>query len=131
VYAKNPHNEYILLSEWGRWNCFRYRNVGESITITSIFTTLKYFPADSVLFEKKLLTHASSIKNYDFIRYKVYYISTNLENASYEFILISNFNVDKLNKDISVEVKNNKIDLRKPDSFSAVRKNSGTGTQGF
>ena len=131
VYAKNQLGEYRLLSEWGKWNCFRYRNVGESITITSIFTTLKYFPANSDLFESKLLTHSLSIKDYNFIKYKVYYIATNIDYASHEFVLVSDFNVDKLNKVISVEVKNNTIDLRNPDNFSAVRKNSGTGNQGF
>jgi len=131
VYAKNQFGKYKLLSAWDKWNCFRYRNVGESITITSIFTTLKYFPADSDLFENKLLIHSLSIKNYNFIKYKVYYIATNIDYASHEFILISDFNVNKLNKEISVEVKNNKIDLRNPDNFSAVRKNSGTGNQGF
>ena len=131
VYAKNQFGEYKLLSEWDKWNCFRYRNVGESITITSIFTTLKYFPADSNLFENKLLTHSYSIKHYDFIKYKVYYIDSNIAHSSHEFVLISHFNVNKLNKEISVEAKNNKIDLRNPDKFSAVRKNSGSGNQGF
>lgn len=131
VYAKKEIGEYKLLSKWDKWNCFRYRNVGESITLTSIFTTLKYFPTNSDLFENKLLTHSFSIKHYDFIKYKVYYISTNIDKATHEFILISDFNVDKLNKDISTEVKNNIIDLRNPDKFSAARKNSGTGNQGF
>ena len=131
VYAKKEIGEYKLLSKWDKWNCFRYRNVGESITLTSIFTTLKYFPTNSDLFENKLLTHSFSIKHYDFIKYKVYYISTNIDKATHEFILISDFNVDKLNKDISTEVKNNTIDLRNPDKFSAARKNSGTGNQGF
>lgn len=131
VYAKNKFGEYKLLSEWDKWNCFRYRNVGESITITSIFTTLKYFPADSNLFENKLLTHSYSIKHYDFIKYKVYYIDSNIAHSFHEFVLISHFNVNKLNREISVEAKNNKIDLRNPDKFSAVRKNSGSGNQGF
>ena len=131
MHAKNQFEEYKLLSEWDKWDCFRYRNVGESITITSIFTTLKYFPADSNLFENKLLTHSFSIKNYNFIKYRVYYIATNIDYSLHEFVLISEFNINKLNREISVEVKNSKIDLRNPDNFSAVRKNSGSGNQGF
>jgi hypothetical protein len=131
VYAKNQSGNYRLLSKWDEWNCFRYRNVGEAITLTSIFTTLKYFPDDSDLFKSKLLTHSFSIKNYNYIKYKVFYISTNVNYSSHRFVLISDFNVNKANNEVTVEVKNNEINLRNPDNFSAVRKNSGTGNQGF
>jgi hypothetical protein len=61
----------------------------------------------------------------------VYYIATNIDYSLHKFVLVSEFNINKLNKEMSVEVKNNQIDLSKPDNFSAVRKNSGSGNQGF
>lgn len=39
----------------------RFNHVGESITVTSVFTTLKYYPADSQIFRERLLRYARTL----------------------------------------------------------------------
>src|SRR5205085_7302701 len=47
--------------QWTRWGSLdwarqlRYGHVGESICVTSVFTTLKYYPSNSSLFRERLL----------------------------------------------------------------------------
>ena len=50
-----------LLTEYGWRGGFRYSHVGESITLTSLFTTLKYYPGDADLFRERLLRYARSV----------------------------------------------------------------------
>lgn len=53
--------EYTTLGKPRWFNRFRYIMVAESIAMTSIFTTLKYHPADSDFFRDKLVRYARSI----------------------------------------------------------------------
>jgi hypothetical protein len=39
----------------------RYRHVAEAITVTTLFTTLKYYPGNSALFTGRLLRYARTI----------------------------------------------------------------------
>src|SRR6202011_1908591 len=47
---------------WGRPLQPRYNHVAESITVTSLFTTLKYYPSNSELFRERLLRYARTVK---------------------------------------------------------------------
>ena len=51
---RTPKGERSLVSHWDRHTCLRYRHVGEAITVTSLFTTLKYYPSDDSLFRERL-----------------------------------------------------------------------------
>jgi hypothetical protein len=39
----------------------RYNHVGESITITTLFTTLKYYPSNNAIFQERVLRYASTL----------------------------------------------------------------------
>jgi len=51
----------VLLSKYGWRGGFRFSHVGESIAITSVFTTLKYYPSNSALFQERLRRYARTI----------------------------------------------------------------------
>jgi hypothetical protein len=51
----------VLVSRYGWWGGLRFNHVGESITVTSLFTTLKYYPSNSPLFRERLLRYARTI----------------------------------------------------------------------
>lgn len=55
------HGKRTLLSSWDKWNHFRFRHVAESITVTTLFTTLKYYPSNPKLFEERLLRYAHTL----------------------------------------------------------------------
>ncbi len=50
-----------LLSRYGWRHGLRYAHVGEAITITSLFTTIKYYPSNPALFEERLLRYARTV----------------------------------------------------------------------
>lgn len=129
IYSSGDNKNYKLLSKWESHNCFRFRNVGESITVTSLFTTLKYFPLDKELFNKKIITYSNSIEQSRFIKYKVHYIS-NSNNYSKK-IFVSEFLVDKNKKKVIETILDTQVDLRAADIYSSVRPNSGNSFKGF
>lgn len=53
--------ERELVSHWNLASGLRYSHVGEAITVTSLFTTLKYYPADNQLFRERLLRYARTV----------------------------------------------------------------------
>jgi hypothetical protein len=48
-----------LVGRLGSWP--RFNHVGEMICITSLFTTMKYYPADDALFRERLLRYARTL----------------------------------------------------------------------
>jgi hypothetical protein len=50
-----------LVSHYGWRGGFRYSHVAESIAVTSLFTTLKYYPSNSALFIERLLRYARTV----------------------------------------------------------------------
>ena len=57
--ADDP-NDRRLVSEYDRIGG-RFNHVAESITITSLFTTLKYYPSNPTLFNERLLRYARTL----------------------------------------------------------------------
>src|SRR5207253_7938685 len=54
--------ERALISRYGwRAGSLRYSHVGESITLTCLFTTLKYYPSQDRLFTDRLLRYARTV----------------------------------------------------------------------
>jgi hypothetical protein len=51
----------VLLSRYGSWRALRYAHVAESIVVTTIFTTLKYYASNPALFETRLRRYARTV----------------------------------------------------------------------
>lgn len=50
------------VTRWGSLLQPRYNHVAESITVTSLFTTLKYYPSNSEIFRERLLRYARTVQ---------------------------------------------------------------------
>lgn len=48
-----------LVSRFGTWP--RFNHVGEMICLTSLFTTLKYYPSNNAIFQERLLRYARTV----------------------------------------------------------------------
>ncbi len=60
VHTESPEGgSRTLVGRLGTWP--RFNHVGEMICITSLFTTLKYYPADDGIFRERLLRYARTI----------------------------------------------------------------------
>lgn len=51
----------VAISDYRTRPFARFSHVGEMITLTSLFTTLKYYPNDRALFEERLLRYARTL----------------------------------------------------------------------
>ena len=90
------------LKRWFPLNLkIRFLHVTESIAVTSVFTTLKYFKSDRPRFDKKLLTYSELIlkslpadekSKVSSLRYE--YVAIQKENGNYKFVHVGNFIVD-------------------------------------
>jgi hypothetical protein len=62
IYRRSRNSEVrALITEYGWRGGMRYSHVGESITLTSLFTTLKYYPGNPALFRERLLRYARTV----------------------------------------------------------------------
>src|SRR3954469_17134560 len=99
VYVESKDGaESTLWTRWGRldWGkLLRYGHVGESICVTSVFTTLKYFPSNAPLFRERLLRYARTIPCPPGSQLRFEYVSVDMENArQFEFVPVPDFLVD-------------------------------------
>lgn len=92
VYVCKENGEFNRISEWTDWKCLRYRNVGESIVITSIFTTPKYFPNNSELFRNKIKVYCRSLDTAQKVKFTLFYL--NSSNVKNEMIKVMDFVFD-------------------------------------
>jgi len=130
IYLVDIEKKRRLISDWGRRGCFRFRYVGEAITVASIFTTLRYWPTDSNLFNARLLAYALTLKtdNVREIDFDVSRVKLERDESSLE--LVSRFIVNIDEKKVREITLNANFDLRKPEQFSSLNPNSKMGQYG-
>jgi hypothetical protein len=61
IHVEGPGGERRLLSRWGGPPWSRWSHVGEAITVTCLFTTLKYYPNNPELFRERLVRYARTV----------------------------------------------------------------------
>jgi hypothetical protein len=73
---------------------FRYAHVGEFICLTSLFTTLKYYPSDSALFIERMLRYCRTLgcaRGSDVV---FEYMSMRKDRGRFEFLPIAEYTVN-------------------------------------
>lgn len=85
----------VLVSDydqaWGRFN-----HVAESIVITSVFTSLKYYPSTSPLFRERLLRYARTLPHLPDEVLVFEYVSIRKESGRFVWTPVTEFVVDVL-----------------------------------
>ena len=119
------------LANWGR-PLFKLRmlHVSESIAITSVFTTLKYFPSDRNLFERKLIRYTDSLAvdlKDVYSRFCFEYVKIVKFNLKFEMVPIADFWVDLISRQVSQKNWQAEFDFSKPAQFSPVRESMSPG----
>jgi hypothetical protein len=86
--------ERVLLSRYGLSGGLRFSHVAESIAITCVFTTLKYYATNTALFEQRLLRYARTLPC-DRDHLLVFeYVSLVKTPSSFEFVPVAEYAVD-------------------------------------
>lgn len=107
----------------------RFMHVGEFICLASIFTTLKYYPDDVELFERRLLRYVRSLPLREGERVLFTYISIQSSaDAAFRYVPAAEFLCDPAAASVQESILDAAIDLRKPASHSPVTRGSVPGS---
>lgn len=120
--------EYSCLGKLGRETKNRYQWVGEFICLTSIFTTLKYFPRSPERFEQKLLRYAKTVDptGQDLILFE--YISIQKTETNYAHVPVRHFWVDVQDGTVRQEVLEPSVLIHQPHPGSRLHPSLNPGT---
>jgi hypothetical protein len=72
----------------------RYNHVAESIVVTTLFTTLKYYPSNNELFRDRLLRYARTIDHRADSVLDFDYVTIRKNNDGFEFVTVAVYTVD-------------------------------------
>lgn len=89
------NNERAIVSRFGISNgSLRYNHVAESIVLTTLFTTLKYYPSNNQMFHDRLLRYARTVKHAPGSILEFDYISIKKADDRFEFVTVATYTVD-------------------------------------
>lgn len=117
-----------FFSPWSARRQLRYRHVGEFICLASIFTTLKYYPHDPALFERRLLRYARTIPKLADESITFRYVSITKGSTNFEFQTVAEFDVDPLCSAVQQRVLEVTFDPKSPAAGSPVISGSRPGS---
>jgi len=126
--SKENKAQRILASEWEAIGNLRYRHVAESITVTTLFTTLKYYPSNPRLFRDRLLRYSRTIPLEDGERLIFQYMSIVKRADRFEFRPVTEFLVDVEQNLVEEKVLDSEFSLASIPKVSAVREGVTPGS---
>jgi hypothetical protein len=89
------NNERAIVSRLGiRNGSLRYNHVAESIVLTTLFTTLKYYPSNNRIFHERLLRYARTVKHSPDSILDFDYVSIKKADDRFEFVTVATYTVD-------------------------------------
>lgn len=109
-----------LVSRYGWQGGLRYNFVCESIAVTSLFTTLKYYPSNDELFVARLLRYARTVPCPKAAVLIFEYVSMGKTDSSFTFETVSEFTVDLEAGTVTEKVLKRDFSVRDPHAASPV-----------
>ena len=114
------------ISTWGEG--LRFSHVAESITVTTLFTTLKYYPSNSTLFTTRLLRYARTIPRYADSTLGFRYFGVVKREDRFDFVLAVEYIVDLARDVVEEHVIDPSISVRAPVAASPVHEAARPGS---
>jgi hypothetical protein len=108
-----------------RWSA-RFLHVTESIVLTTVFTTLKYFRSQRGLFEERLRGYARTLGTAERLRFE--YVSIAKGEKSFEYRAVANFLVDPVLGEVAEHRLVPDFDYGAPAPGSHIRETTGFGS---
>jgi hypothetical protein len=107
---------------------FRYTHVGEFICLTSLFTTLKYYPSNSALFSERLLRYCRTLRCPHGSDVVFEYISVRKDRGRFEFVPVAEFTADVRAATVTERVLDPSISARAASPVSPVHAGLAPGS---
>jgi hypothetical protein len=106
----------------------RYNHVAESIVVTTLFTTLKYYPSNNALFRERLLRYARTIDHPADSVLDFDYLTIMKANDGFEFVTVAAYAVDVEAGTITESVLEENFSVRATLSGSPVHEGTRPGS---
>jgi hypothetical protein len=106
----------------------RYNHVAESIVVTTLFTTLKYYPSNNELFRERLLRYARTVEHPAESVLDFDYVTIRKSNDGFEFVTVAIYAVDVGAGTITERVVEEDFSVRATLSGSPVHEGTRPGS---
>jgi hypothetical protein len=127
--ASDNDSPRLFVSRIGlRHGSLRYNHVAESIVVTTLFTTLKYYPSNNDLFRDRLLRYARTIERAPESVLDFDYVSIRKGNDKFEFVTVATYTVDVEAETITERVFDRNFSVRAALSGSPVHEGMRPGS---
>jgi hypothetical protein len=121
--------ERTLISRYGwRAGSLRFSHVGESITLTCLFTTLKYYPSNHELFTERLLRYARTLPCPAGEELVFEYVFIDKTENSFEYITLAEYIVDPAAGIIVERVLNEQVSVHAAHAASPLHEAARPGS---
>lgn len=118
-----------LVSRTGlRGGSLRYNHVAESIVVTTLFTTLKYYPSNNELFRERLLRYARTVERAADSVLDFEYVTISKRDEGFEFVPVAEYAVDVEAGTITERVLDENFSVRATHARSPVREGVRPGS---
>ena len=117
-----------LISRWGWAGGLRYSQVAESIAVTSLFTTLKYYPSDHGMFVERLLRYARTVPHQSDARLLFEYVSIVKREGRFAFVPVMHYFVDVEKHSVVEKTVNDLVSVQAAARTSPVHEGRNPGT---
>ena len=126
IYEQDSDGSRRLISCWGR--TLRYVQVAESIAVTSLFTTLKYYPSNNQLFVDRLLRYSRTIPRGSDAVLVFQYVSILKRDAHFDFVPVAEYVVDTSLGTVAEHVLDNSVSVRAAAERSPIHEGARPGS---
>jgi len=118
--------ERIPIGPLGAWP--RFNHVGEMICLTSLFTTLKYYPSNNQLFQERLFRYARTLPRQPGERLLFEYVSVVKEEKRFNWVPAGEFEVDLESEQLAERWFDRSISPRAAHATSPVHEGAVPGS---
>jgi len=118
-----------LITRYGwRSGSLRFSHVGESITLTCLFTTLKYYPSNHDIFAERLLRYARTIACSHDELLVFEYVGIEKNEKQFAFLIVAEYLVDPFHETVTEKVLNERYDVRAAYAGSPLHEGAKPGS---
>jgi hypothetical protein len=117
-----------LVSRYGWGGSLRYAHVCESIAVTSLFTTLKYYPSNDALFLDRLLRYARTVPCPSDAVLVFEYVSIWKGQGRFDFLPVAEYAVDVCAGTVRERILSQAVSVRSPHPVSPVHEGTRPGS---
>lgn len=126
--APEPGASRRLISDYRRTGPSRFSQVAECIALTSVFTTLKYYPSNRPLFVERLVRYARTIPRESSSPLIFEWVGIATEGGRFEYVPVAEFAVDVDGHTVVESTLSDRVTVHGVAAFSPVHEGARPGS---